>query len=138
MRSIFLAMFLGMFLVSCARREEHNAVFTLATGVSLIEARNCNSNQTGGMPSVKKVEGDYLVTIFGHFPCETELEKPYLTMANEKKATLVISPKQSKLGFGSSCECGRLLIVRLSNRLEPGDTLYVLNDREVLGHLVMP
>ena len=72
------------------------------------------------------------------FACNAKVSKPYLTVTNKKKATLVIESSAPQEIFNSSCECARSLAIKLSDRLETGDTLYLLRDQDVLGHLVMP
>jgi len=129
---------LTLLLTSCSPSEKQGAAFTLETGVSVKEVRACSNNPSATSPSAKKVQDGYLVTLVAHFTCDGDIEKVFLTQTIEKRATLVIASKQPKFGFGSSCECARVLTVKLSNRLEPGDTLYLLTDREVVGHLVLP
>lgn len=83
--------------------------------------------------SEKNADG-YEVAMLTFMSCGTGVPKAYLTATNNKKATLVILPTAKE----SSCECARSLRITLSNRLEPGDTLYVSYDHDVLGHLVVP
>ena len=131
-----LVICIGGFLSSCTKRDvpENNAnTFTLATGVSLTEVKVCSETPKRGL-SVRKSNSDFLITAAGTFACDAEIQAPYLSLTREKKATLVIDSKATK----SDCECFTTVTVKLSDRLEAGDTLYVSNDGEVLGHVVMP
>lgn len=128
-------------LVGCSRNIEKNSdTFTLETGVVLQEIDECDAQKKTQAPtsSVKNLTAGYEVTVSAFFACNAKVSKPYLTVTNQKKATLVIESSAPKEIFNSSCECARSLAIKLSDRLETGDTLYLLRDQEVLGHLVMP
>lgn len=125
-------------MVACDRGEEHGSAITLATGVTLVGNAACDSQAKVGTLNVSKDGQGYIVAVSGYFPCDADLEPPYLHDAIEGKATLVFEPKYAKGGFHSSCECARSLTVRLSDRVGGGDTLYVLNGTEVMGHLILP
>lgn len=128
-------------LVGCTRNAEKNSdTFTLETGVALQEVKACDVQQKiqEQTSSVRKLSDGYEIAVSASFACDTKIIKPYLTATNHKKATLVIASLASKEVLNSSCECARSLVIKLSNRLEVGDTLYLLREQEVLGHLVMP
>ena len=78
----------------------------------------------------------YAVNVRDIFQCDGTLE-PFLTEPIDKTATLVLTRGNSSTG-GSACECSRAISVTIENRLEPGDTLYILNDYRVTGHLLTP
>lgn len=138
MRFLLMLLFFSVVLCGCSSRDKPDSGFTLETGVSLVSAGECNTSQMGTRPSIKKDNADYLVTIHGGFVCQAELEKPFLSLTREKKATLVIGATQSRFGFSSNCECARSLKIKISERLEPGDTLYILNGTEVSDHVSVP
>ena len=128
-------------LVGCSRNtEQASDSFTLETGVALQEFKACDAKQgvQEQISSVKKLSDGYEVSVSAFFACNADVSRPYLTVTNQKKTTLVVNPSTSKEVFSSSCECARSLVIRLTNRLEAGDTLYVLREHEVLGHLMMP
>lgn len=127
-------------LTGCTRSAERNIdTFTLETGVALQGVKACDTDQRVQKPaSVRKLPDGYEITVSTFFSCNSEATKPYLTVTNEKKATLVIESTSPKAIMGSSCECARTLIIKLTGRLDPGDTLYLLREHEVLGHLFMP
>lgn len=131
-----LVVAIGSLLFSCTDQgvpENSANTFTLSTGVSLTEVKDCSEAPKRGL-SVRKNNSDYLVTAGGAFSCDVEIEAPHLSITREKIATLVIDSKTTR----SDCECFRTVTVKLSNRLEAGDALYVLNNGEVLGHIIMP
>lgn len=117
---------------------EHESVagnantFTLATGVSITNTTACSESPIQGL-TVGKSGSDYILTAAGAFSCGSEVQTPYLSIKRDKRATLVLDSKSK-----SSCDCFRVVTVKVSNRLAAGDTLYVLNNGEVLGHVVMP
>lgn len=124
-----------LFLLGCTRSDGTNT-FTLESGVVVREVTACQEAQKNGQqdPSVKKIADGYEVAISTFMNCGAGGAKAYLTATNNKRATLVILPTAKE----SSCECARSVKITLSNRLEPGDTLYVSYDHDVLGHLVVP
>lgn len=132
-RHFFMVLVLSGFLSSCTKQEDIKNTFTMSTGVSIAEVKTCSDTPKFDL-SVQKSSSDYVVTTTGAFSCESEVMKPYLTIPNGKKATLVIQSDASK----SSCECFRSVTVKISDRLEPGDVLYVLNSGEVIGHVALP
>lgn len=128
-------------LVGCTRSTEKSSdSFTLETGVALQEVKACDAAKKDQEPtsSVRKLSDGYEITVAAFFACNAVVSRPYLTATNQKKATLVIESSAPSEFFGSSCECARALVIKLSDRLESGDTLYLLREHEVLGHLVMP
>ena len=138
MRQLLVPLFLCVVLCGCTPREKQDAGFTLGTGVSLVTSSECSASKLETPPSIKKDGSDYLVNVHGAFICQAELEKPFLSLTREKKATLAIGATQSKFGMSSNCECARALKIKIAGRLEPGDTLYILNGTEVAGHVTVP
>ncbi|CBM10287.1 protein of unknown function [Ralstonia solanacearum PSI07] len=86
----------------------------------------------------RRATNSHQVSVTGYFACQSQLEPPFLTMDNEGKVTLVLMPRRHFLEFASTCECSRSMTIDISGRLTAGQTLYVLNDREVVGHVVVP
>jgi hypothetical protein len=133
MRRLWFLFFGVAATVSCSKPEADSKTWTLATGVSIVEANEC-VNSTQQSMAVKKISSDYLVTAQGFFTCDAEISQPYLTLEKDGRATLVINSPRSS----SNCECNRAVTVKIVDRLEPKNTLYVLTNEEVLGHLVLP
>jgi RHS repeat-associated protein len=77
-----------------------------------------------------------LFTVISYF--NYEIAPPYLTTTNNHKATLVLEPKKSRHLFNASAETQRFLKINIKGRLGSGDTVYVLNNYEVIGHVVLP
>ena len=129
-------------LCGCSQRDRDagNAnTFTLATGVKLIDdPAQCPAGAPGEALAIQRTTRGYRVNVSSYFACQDELAEPYLTVPHAGKMTLVLGPKPSEFGFHTSCECARSLSVELEGRLAPGKTLYVVNDQEVVGHLVVP
>ena len=139
MRFALPMLILSFAISSCSRTEERDSTFTLSTGVTLIEAENCGAEKNKKPPSAMKENNSYLISMRGYFSCEATFDKLFLTTEDEKNSTLVLgSSKKSPLSFNSSCECARSLTVRLTDRLEKGDTVYLLYEQEVLGHVTLP
>jgi hypothetical protein len=87
--------------------------------------------------SLKKLGANYTVSVVTPLQCNTDLVPPFLTEQAEQRATLVLGRKIPG-SSDSGCECPRSIDLSIEGRLQPGDTLYVLNDYQVLGHLPVP
>lgn len=126
-------------MLACSRpAEKQAATFTLETGVTVTEQTDCFPPEQSALSMQETANRVYEINLTDIFDCDARVE-PYLTEAVDKKATLVLTLKgRNGGGFNSSCECGRRLSVRVADRLEPGDVLYVLNDSRVIGHLPVP
>lgn len=122
-------------LVSCSRNGDEKPAFTLTSGVAI--EKISDSKAEGQLLLVRKEKNAYVFTVRSYFNCEKELEPPYLTLINNKRATLVITQKTSSLGFNTTYECPKNVVIKVSGRLNKGDTIYVLNNREVLGHVLL-
>lgn len=133
MHRICGAIVLALVASSCSKHEDAKSnAFTLSTGVSVVEVGACSSEPRHSL-SVNKQGAEYFVAATGEFSCGSEVQKPYLTLNTEKRATLVLDSVNK-----SQCECFRPMKVKLAGRLDAGDVLYVLNSGEVLGHVVLP
>lgn len=125
-------------LASCGDRPSSPSAFTLQTGVSVQSVTPCVDGDPVQSLSLRKDGSAYLVDVATSLRCDSQTE-PFVTVTHEHKATLVLdSGATSRSGFHSGCECARKLQIKIDGRLEAGDTLYVLNDYEVLGHLGVP
>ena len=131
LRLVLLASFL---LCSCSKTETSGQTWTLQTGVSVLEAKICDATSVKDGLSVSKQSAQYVVELSDTFSCGVNLHSPWLTVVKSHKATLVLGAASG----GSACECRGKVRIHIANRLEPGDTLYVLNENEVVGHVVLP
>lgn len=126
-------------LAACSSSSEPGtASFTLATGVSLVSDNGCLNDERVAPPVLEKNGSDYVLKLQDFVDCNAKPSDVYLTESRDKKATLVFGKRSPGGLFRSDCECSRRLTFTISGRLEAGDTLYVLNDDHVLGHLVVP
>lgn len=123
-----------LMLCSCSKSEAPRNAWTLHAGVSVLESKVCDQTVLKDGLSVSKQANHYIVEVNETFTCEADLRSPWLTVTKEHKATLVLVPTRK----GSGCECRGKVRVQISDRLEGGDTLYLLNENEVVGHVVLP
>lgn len=123
-----------LMLCSCSKTETPGHAWTLQTGVSVLESKVCDQTVLKDGLFVSKQANHYIVEVNETFACEADLRSPWLTVTKEHKATLVLVPSTN----GGGCECRGKLRVKISDRLEAGETLYVLNENEVVGHVVLP
>ena len=138
MKIKFLSLAALLVLASCGERQNSPSAFTLQNGVSVQNITPCADGEPVQSLSLRKDGGGYLVDVATSFRCDSQTE-PFVTVAHERKATLVLDSRAAfRSGFHSGCECTRKLQIKIDGRLEAGDTLYVLNDYEVLGHLGVP
>ncbi len=115
--------------------------FTFETGITLQSymSEKLEGSEVDLSYSVQKVPDGYLVRTGVVSDCTSDsLAPPYLTDGIDHKATLVLKDSPSKATFHRYSECWGTAEVTIANRLQAGDTVYILNNGEVLGHLVMP
>jgi hypothetical protein len=129
-----LSLCIAIALIAEAHAEEASNTWTLESGVKLLKVEECKSSGNKQSISVRGSPKEYLIGIRAFFPCDGKTNQPYLTVPTDGKATLVLSSSASK----SSCECMKSLAITLASRLSKGDTLYVVNEHEVVGHATAP
>ena len=117
-----------------AHAEENSNTWTLESVVTLRKVDECKNSNNKQSVSIQGTPKEYLVGVRAFFPCDAKTAQPYLTLPTDGKATLVLSSSPSK----SSCECMRSLEISLVGRLSKGNTLYVVNEHEVVGHAPAP
>lgn len=100
----------------------------------MLEARSCDEAAGGDQLSVQKQADAYIVLVSDTFACGDSLRSPWLGATRDKKATLVLASESNRSG----CECRGKVRVQIKDRLEAGDTLYVMRDSQVIGHVVLP
>lgn len=131
----FVMLLIAAVSLSCSQEkdgaDEHT--WTLSSGVEVLQDSGCQ-NATGRPVSVdvKKEEIRYVVAVEIYQSCQSKAIEPWLTQTRNGKATLVIQPNGKD--SSASCECSRSLKVAISNRLEKGNTLFVVANSEVLGY----
>jgi hypothetical protein len=134
MYRLFL-LFAVFLLASCTKGESNPKVaFNLESGISVLEARSCDETVVGDQLSVQKQAEGYIVLVSDTFACGESLRSPWLGATRDRKATLLLSSEPNRSG----CECRGKVRVQIKHRLESGDTLYVMRDSQVIGHVVLP
>jgi hypothetical protein len=139
MRLSVVFLFGVLFFLGC--KEERSPVSstgTLLSGVSLIDFASCDSTSLDPTFTLRNDADGIVVAIRDYFPCEADLEQPWLTLKKNGRATLVLDVRTHRFGFRSNCECFRSLKIGIIGRLVNGDTLYVVSGQEVLGHASIP
>jgi hypothetical protein len=124
------------FLNSCSEQSSAESTFTLQTGVTLQSSSDCVDFRDGQSISLKQIADGYLVSAITPIRCEGQAVKPFMTATLDHRTTLVLN--RPTRGSEASCECPRSIQIAIRGRVEPGDTMYVLNDYEVLGHFTIP
>lgn len=123
----------------CSPNKNAEGQFTLESGVKVTSLSSCLQSNQSIAPSIEKMQSFYRVRVVASAVCDIELEPPFLTLSNHQMVTLALRPKRHRaLGFQHDCECARSMTIDISGRLEVGQTLYLLNDYEVVGHLQVP
>jgi hypothetical protein len=138
-RTLVGVMALLAVLGACSSSSEPSKTsFTLSTGVSLDSGNGCLNDDQVAAPVLEKRANDYVLKLQDFVDCNSKPSDAYLTESRDKKVTLVFGRRSPGGLFKSNCECSQRLTFTISDRLEPGDTLYVLDDDHVLGHLLVP
>jgi hypothetical protein len=130
-RTAFFAAFL---LCACTKSDNDPKALTLETGISVLEAKVCDETVDGDQLAVQKQANGYMVLVSDTFACGESLRSPWLGVTRDKKATLVLASEPNRSG----CECRGKVRIQIKDRLESGDTLYVMRDSQVIGHIVLP
>jgi hypothetical protein len=132
MKKLLFALIL-LSLLGCNKNEiQSTAALTLTTGVEVQSTTKCLKDGSRDL-IFKKIESDYLVSATDHFMCDAKLSNPYLTVVKNNQTTLVLNSENY-----SGCECLKNVNIKLRNRIEKNNVLYVINNSEVLGHVVVP
>lgn len=86
--------------------------------------------------AIEKMSDGYSILAVAALQCEPGQPAPFLSNTIDRKATLVLGRGLGKSTSG--CECFQRVQISIRGRLESGDTLYLLNDYEVIGHVIVP
>jgi len=127
-------------IAGCSRSSDpapSASTFTLETGVKVTRVSDCEKVDYQPQMSLKKVGENYKVSVVTPLQCNAELAPPFLTEQSGHRATLVLG-RVKRGDSNSGCECPRSIDLNIEGRLQGGDTLYVLNDYQVLGHFPVP
>lgn len=131
----FLVLFVILSFTACNKRQHQQDQFTLESGIKIVSEENkCNTYEKI-KPEILmlKKEKAYLVSLTDVFSCSNH-ESAYLTLNTFKKSSLIFYGKNS-----DGCECVKSLKVKIdSKRIDPGDVLYILSNREVIDHVIVP
>jgi len=117
--------------------ESQPKTWTYENGVSLRKVEECKNGEGKQSVAVRGTPKEYIVEVRAFFTCDRTLKNPWVTLPLDGKATLVLDSKAPAL-FASSCDCFRSLSVSIAGRLSKGDTLYVVSEQVVVGHVVVP
>lgn len=133
----------GMVLAGCVllggcskqnAAEPDKSTFALTMGVQVVSVTKCDEEPAKGGLNIKKVAAnEYIVEFASYLACSGDLGKAYLTTAKEGKSTLVVGSVAK-----DGCECAKSVSLKISDRLESGEVLYVLTGAEVIGHMLVP
>lgn len=133
-----LAAIVFITLAGCTRKENSDIGFTLETGIRVNAPNNCGSHLEVTPPTITKKSQGYEIALQDYFDCTSDLQKTYLTISRDGKATLVLGARDPKGPFYRACECGQSVRVDLVDRLEPGEKIYIVSDSEVIGEVTVP
>lgn len=113
--------------------KPETGTWTLHSGVAVLYDSGCQKT-SGNAASidVHKEEQRYVVAIQSYQACQSRLTAPWLTQTRDRKATLVVN--EIAAANTSTCECSRSVKIAITDRLEKGDTLFVVSESEVLGY----
>jgi hypothetical protein len=128
---VCLVLSIIIFLPSCKKNEDRSVAFTLETGLES-EIGACIEDRPSSI-LIEEAEASQRVGVVWDFPCGAEIERPYLTVTRNGGATLVLNSDYGK----SSCSCSRSIGVKINNRLRSGEFLYVVVNKEVIGHKLL-
>lgn len=130
--------FIFLLLVGSAHGEESQPkTWTYETGVSLRKVEECKKDEEKQSVAIRGTPKAYIVEVRAFFSCDRTLKNPWVTLPLNGKATLVSDSKPPGL-FASSCDCFKAISVSIAGRLSKGDTLYVVSEQVVVGHVIMP
>lgn len=123
--------------VACALGEE-SAAFTLSSGITMTAVPACIEDSKQSI-YIRKAKASYELSIRAFFSCDGSFSEPWLSIDTGAGATLVLGKEKNFLGLSSSCECLYELKVSIATeRLDPKETLYVVGDQVVVGHVKVP
>lgn len=105
-------------------------------GVEVLEASECQESAATRGVVLTKRNSDHVVDIVSPGLCGAELAAPYLMPVIDGKTKLILRERSSAV-LNSGCECMRSLKIKISDRFEVGETLYVTQSGEVVGHVVV-
>lgn len=126
----------ALFLCMDVHAEESSTV-TLSSGVSMTEDPACSEDGAQAV-SIKKAKAEYQISVRAFFRCNGSFVEPWISPSVNSRATLVIE-KKKPFGFSSNCECLHNLKVSVaSNKINSRDTLYILTEGVVAGHVKVP
>ena len=140
MRTLMFTTALFFLMAGCSNNsnpEPSGSTFTLETGVKVTRISDCEKGDYQPKMSLKKIGENYKVSVVTPLQCNAELAPPFLTEQSGHRATLVLG-RVKRGDSNSGCECPRSIDLNIEGRLQGGDTLYVLNDYQVLGHFPVP
>lgn len=127
-------------LGACEQHASTDADFTLMSGITVAKVGECENER--GSPAqgvdVRKSDGLYHVKIDGVLVCGGEDIKVYLTEPISNRRSLVLMENRDNLAFERSCDCSRKISLKIKDRLENHQTVYIVMDNEVIDSFLVP
>jgi len=115
---------------------EEPATFTVFTGVTISEQAE-SPTDTNQSVRIRKSKSGYDVLIKAFIPCSGKFADPWLSVG--ENPTLVIEKVRSMHAFDHKEECMYALKIAVAEgRLHKKQTLYVVRNQEVVGHVIVP
>lgn len=127
----YLALCFCLVFSGCKESSEKINSFTFETGVDS-EVTACVIDEPSSL-EIKELGNMQIVDLTWDFPCNSNIDKPYLTATRNKGATLVINSDYGR----QSCSCTKKISVKISERLDTGDIIYIVANKEVVGHKLL-
>lgn len=129
--SIFFTIFFVLILIGCKEKPDKIASFSFETGLES-DIGSCLVDEPSSL-EIKELGKVQIVNLIWDFPCDSEIDKPYLTVTRKRGATLVINSDYGR----RPCSCTKKVAVKINDRLDVGDTIYVVANKEVVGHKLL-
>jgi hypothetical protein len=133
------AICIALIFSGCSEAEVSKEKFTLSSGVNLEDAGKCEQPQmqADGILEVSRraSANEYLLKVRATFTdCASSKLAPFLSISKNGKSTLQLMGAKPQSG----CACQRTVKLRILDRLQPKETLYVAAGEEVVGHVTVP
>jgi hypothetical protein len=106
--------------------------FTLSTGINA-EFTQCLEPKSEPYLKINFETKKQTLLMSDYFDCNAKKIDVYLKNGKDNRATLVMQSASAHSG----CECLKNVKVEITNRLERENVLYVVNNSEVLGHVIV-
>jgi hypothetical protein len=137
MKKLGVGLMMLLLFGGCSKQEEaesRKSSFTLGTGIQVISPIKCNQESARvDVDIAKTAPREYVLGFSSYLSCAGDLSESYLTVSKNGRSTLVVGT-----GSKDGCECSKSVSLKISNRLDSGEMVYVLAGGEVIGHVLVP